>query len=59
MVSSSIEALQKIDEANKELRERNAQRLAEAKQAMGRKYLLHPENAMSREKYSAISKVTA
>ncbi len=59
MVSSSIEALQKIDEANKELRERNAQRLAEAKQAMGRKYLLHPEKAMSREKYSAISKVTA
>lgn len=59
MVGPSLEALKRIDVANAELAARNAERLAAAKQAMGRKYLLHPENAMSREKFVQISKVTS
>ena len=59
MVSSALNALMKIDQSNRELIERNAQRLQEAKEKMGRKYLLHPENAMSREKFKKIEKVMA
>ena len=59
MVGPSLKALQAVDAANQELRLRNAERLAAAKEAMGRKYLLHPENAMSREKFVQISRVTS
>jgi hypothetical protein len=52
-------ALKAIDAVNTELRQRNDVRLAEAKLALGKKYLLHPENAMSREKFRKISKVTS
>lgn len=59
MVGPSLAALQRVDVANTELRLRNEQRLAEKKAEMGRKYLLHPENAMSREKFKEIARVTA
>lgn len=56
-ISVKMMALQAIDEANKELRERNEVRLKAAKEALGTKYLLHPDNAMSKEKFRKISKV--
>jgi hypothetical protein len=57
-ISKKIQALCTIDEINVELQQRNNLRLVEAKEKMGKTYLLHPENAMSRAKFQAISKVT-
>lgn len=59
MISSEFKSLVNIDQATAELRERNAIRLQEAKDKLGKKYLLHPANAMSREKFKKIAKVTA
>lgn len=58
-LSPKMQTLMAIDAANKELQERNAIRLKEAKEKMGTKYLLHPANAMSREKFNKISRVLA
>ena len=55
----SMTALKAIDVANSELIQRNAERLKQAKEAMGTKYLLHPANAMSKEKFRKIAKVTS
>lgn len=56
-VSGRLLLLRAIDEANKELRERNEIRLKAAKEAMGAKYLLHPDNAMSKEKFRKMSRI--
>lgn len=53
----NLNFLKAIDTANAELRARNEHRLREAKEKMGAKYLLHPDNAMSKEKYAKIVKV--
>ena len=59
VVSVRMQTLMAIDEANKELRERNEVRLKAAKEAMGAKYLLHPDNQMSKEKFRKMSKIVA
>lgn len=59
MAYLNLDKLKAIDATNRELRERNEIRLAAAKAAMGRQYLLHPENSMSREKFNKIALVTA
>lgn len=53
----NLNFLKAIDAANSELRARNEQRLKEAKEKMGAKYLLHPDNAMTRAKFVKIEKV--
>lgn len=55
----SMTALKAIDEVNRDLILRNEERLKQAKEALGTKYLLHPSNAMSREKFRKISRVTS
>jgi biotin carboxylase len=47
-ISKKIQALCTIDEINVELQQRNNLRLVEAKEKMGKTYLLHPENAIAR-----------
>jgi hypothetical protein len=59
MISNELKSLNAVDQATAELRERNAIRLQEAKDKLGKKYLLHPDNAMSREKFQKIAKVTS
>lgn len=39
------------DEDIEELRKRNAARLEEMKRSMGRQYLLHPDNQVTRKGY--------
>lgn len=58
MNTKSMQAKLSIDQLNKELRERNEIRLQAAKVALGEKYLLHPNNQMSREKFQKIQRVT-
>lgn len=59
MISNRLKTYMTIDAANVELRARNEERLKAAKEAMGKKWLLHPENAMSREKFRKIEKVVS
>lgn len=59
MNTQSMQAKISIDQLNKELRERNEIRLKAAKIALGEKYLLHPNNQMSRAKFEKIQKVTS
>ena len=56
MLSNEFIALRNIDTATQDLRERNAQRVAEAKQRMGVKYVLHPDNAPRKSKYRKVLK---
>jgi hypothetical protein len=49
-------ALRTLDAATTEIRERNAQRVAEMKERMGRKYVLHPDNAPKKSKYRKVLK---
>ena len=58
-ISVRMQTLMAIDEANKELRQRNESRLAAAKEAMGAKYLLHPDNKMSKEKFRKMSRIVS
>jgi len=39
------------DEELEELRKRNLARIEEVKQAMGNRYLLHPDNKITRKEY--------
>lgn len=59
MISSELKALRCVDQATLELRERNAQRVAAMKEEMGRKYLLHPDNAMTKNKFKKIERINA
>ena len=59
VMSVRMLALSAMDAANKELRERNEIRLKAAKEAMGTKYLLHPDNKMSKEKFRKITRVVS
>lgn len=54
ILSSQLEALRRVDEANTELRERNATRVSAMKISMGRKYLLHPDNAPVKTNYTPV-----
>lgn len=54
IISDCIAGLRAIDEANKELRERNERRVAAVKVRMGRKYLLHPDNAPKKQAYVTV-----
>lgn len=51
ILSSEFLALRALDDMNAELRARNEVRLAEAKIALGTKYLLHPANSPQRTEY--------
>ena len=42
------EYLDQLDQRMQEIQERNAQRLQEAKERLGTKYLLHPANHVKR-----------
>lgn len=46
------------DQELDELRARNAQRLAEFKEKMGEKWLLHPANQITKEKWQKVVKTT-
>ena len=59
MISNRLKTFIAIDEASAELRARNEERLRAAKEAMGTKWLLHPNNAMSRAKFKKIEKVNS
>ena len=54
LVSDEMVALRAIDQRNAELRARNEMRLAELKQSMGEKYVLHPANAPQKNNYRAV-----
>lgn len=54
MVSDDMLALYKIDAALRELRERNAIRIAAVKSAMGKKWVLHPANAPKRRRVKTV-----
>lgn len=59
MVSERIDALMTLDEFNKDLLDRNAERLRKMKEQMGKKYVLHPDNAMTKEKFKLIKMALA
>ena len=46
------------DQELDELRARNAQRLAEFKEKMGEKWLLHPANQITKDKWQKVIKTT-
>lgn len=46
------------DQEIDDLRKRNAIRLQEVKDRMGAKWLLHPENQMTKEKWKKVVKTT-
>lgn len=54
LTSDELLALREVDAKNSELRARNEARLAEAKAAMGTKYILHPANSPSKNDYKAV-----
>lgn len=56
MIGEELQALRSIDSATKEIRERNAQRVAEMKEAMGSKFLLHPWNRVKKHKEKRVLK---
>ena len=45
MIHSDFQILKQIDKSTQELRERNTKRAVAMKQAMGKKFLLHPDNS--------------
>lgn len=45
ILADELLALRAIDAVNADLRARNEARVAEAKAALGKKYLLHPDNS--------------
>jgi len=47
------------DEELEELRARNAQRLAEFKEKMGEKWLLHPANQVTKDKWKKVIKTAS
>lgn len=58
MISNRLKTFMSIDTSNAELRARNEERLKAVKEAMGKKWLLHPDNAMTKDKFRKIAKVT-
>lgn len=54
MISEEFVAMRAVDQATAELRARNAQRVAEMKAKMGRKFVLHPDNAPRKSKYKKV-----
>lgn len=45
IMADELKALRAVDSMNKDLMERNAERVAKFKESMGTKYVLHPANA--------------
>jgi hypothetical protein len=56
MVSDEFLAMRSMDKSTQELRERNAARAAEMKERMGRKFVLHPDNAPRKMKNRRVLK---
>lgn len=56
MISSELQALRSLDASNTTLAERNAIRVAEAKEKMGTKFVLHKANAPKKVKHKRILK---
>lgn len=56
MISVELGALRSVDKATQELRERNEKRIAEMKEMLGTRYVLHPANAPKKIKAKRILK---
>lgn len=54
ILANELLALRAIDAVNAELRARNEARIAEAKAALGKKYLLHPDNSPQKIAHRAV-----
>jgi hypothetical protein len=51
-----MKALRDVDKDTQELRERNEQRVKEIKERMGKKFVLHPDNAPRKNRYKKVLK---
>lgn len=56
MISLDFMSLKSVDQATQELRDRNAARVAAIKEQMGRKFVLHPDNAPRKLKHKKVLK---
>jgi hypothetical protein len=56
MISTDFSNLKSVDQATAELRERNEARVAEIKKQMGRKFVLHPDNAPKKTRHKKVLK---
>lgn len=56
MIHQELHLLKQIDKNTAELRERNAARVVAMKIAMGKKFLLHPDNSPRKRKEKRILK---
>lgn len=56
MISLDFMTLKNVDRETQELRERNEARVAAIKEQMGRKFVLHPDNAPRKLKHKKVLK---
>ena len=55
-ISEEMQALKQISSATDELRKRNLERAQAMKMAMGKKFVLHPDNSPRRKKEKKVLK---
>lgn len=56
MIGEELQALRSIDSVTKDIRERNAERVAAFKESMGAKFVLHPWNKVKKSKQKRVLK---
>lgn len=54
LTAPQLQALRELDARNAELRDRNAKRLADFKEMMGTRWVLHPDNAPKKVAYRPV-----